>query len=226
MHLRSKVFMAALAGMGLIVSSASAATVHYTLDLQGPGLGNFALYADVSLGDNAGLAVFGVPLTGTVLTLDNASPQVTFAQKAGPPAFNGTVGFTNIRSADVGGLDPTVVGAQDTVNAAAPNNLVYGYGQTADSFAGQGFVPVFGEEGSPWAAHLLLATGTYDPVLGTLGFNTGSTDLVANVLAQEGSAAAPSADVTTQVIPFIPEPATVTLLGLAAIGIFGFLRRR
>ena len=69
----AKFLIGALLIGGLITSSASAATVTFSLDLTGAP-GTFTLTAGASAGDNAGMASYGVPLTGPILTLDHRSP--------------------------------------------------------------------------------------------------------------------------------------------------------
>src|SRR5262245_34308711 len=126
----------------LLASTASAATITYTLDLIGGAPGSFSLYGKCSTGDNAGIAIFGVPLTGHVLTLDNAAPSMQFGQKG---AFSGGAGFNQVRSADSAAPidNPTIAGGQDFTNAGAPNNLVFGIGQTAGSFTSDGWTTLF-----------------------------------------------------------------------------------
>jgi hypothetical protein len=142
------------------------------------------------------LAVYGIPLTGNVTALDHQSPKADFANKG---AFAGAIGFNILRSADGPAVNPTLVGSQDITNTAAPNNLIFNMGESAGSFATEvpPIVPLFGAEQPAWGAPLLIATGTYT---GELSFNTTSADLVANVFADVGASAAPSATVTTRVI--------------------------
>jgi len=202
MQFRSNLFAIALAGLGLVASSASAANVHYTLDLSAVS-GQFSLLATTSAGDSAGLAVYGIPLSGDVLTMDHLSPVATFASKG---AFMGPIGFSNLRSGDIAAstINPTLTGAQDTVSASAPNNLIFNMGETASSFVIEGITPLFGAEQPVWGVPLLIATGTYGGAVNSLGFDLSSVDLIANAFADAGNAAAPSATVTTEVIPFGP----------------------
>jgi hypothetical protein len=165
MRLRSA-FPAALAMLAASVLplGASAASVTYSLDLLSGGPGNFKLFAQTSVttGDNAGLASYNVPLLGTVLTMDNFSPYMQFGLKS---SFAGAAGFNMMRSADIttSTSNPVLTGAQDIANASAPNNLVFGIGQTGGSFVTAGWTPVFGgtEGAQVWNAPVLLATGTY-----------------------------------------------------------------
>jgi hypothetical protein len=228
--MRSKILLATLVSVALIASNAMAATVHYTLDLSVADV--FSVYAQDSLGDNGGLAVFGVPLLGTVTSVDNVAPQVTFAQRAAP-LFNGSIGFNTARSGDSPGsvVNPILSGSLDLTNANLPNNLVYHFGQTDSSFVGEGWTVSFGPEQEDWGLPLLLATGTYDSQAGTLSIAQ-TTDLIANVLASDTASNAPPASVTYEVIPLggsgpdVPESASITLFALAMIGLAGLRRRR
>jgi len=216
----------AVAAAALLAGSASAATITYTLNLSVPG--TFTLSAATSAGDNAGLAAFGIPLSGTVLTLDNVAPSLTVGQKG---SYTGAVGFTSLRSGDSASqlTNPLITGSQDAVNAAAPGNLVYGIGQSAGSFATSGFAPLFaGTDPQAWVSPVLLATGTYAGPASSLTFNLQSPNLAGNAFTASSGAAAPSATIATQIITggVVPEPATVSLLGLAMIGGLGVIRRR
>jgi len=212
-----KVFFAASAVLAM-ASVGSAATITYTLDLSTPG--TFQLKAATSNGDNGGLALFSVPLTGNVLTVDNRAPNVINSANFAP------AGFGQIRSGDITSAtaNPTIAGAQDVVNGPAANR-VYGIGQETSSYVLKGITPAFTPDATSdvaWTNPIVLAVGTYT---GTLGFNTQSVDLVGNAWSAVGSGTAPAATVVTQVIS-VPEPATVTLLGLAIVGGLGVIRRR
>jgi len=206
MHVHAKLFFAAVLGAGLMASSSKAATVTYTLDLLTPGA--FTLTAQASLGDNGGLALYGIPLSGTTLTLDHQTPKADFGSG---PAGNSPVGFTAFRSADGGGSNQTIVGGQDTINVA-PGNLISGFGQEVSTFALKGITPLFGAESVAWTSPLVIATGTYS---GDLGFNSASVDLVANVFLDAAKQAVIPADVVTNVLSgvlntpptVLPEPA-------------------
>jgi len=189
MHLRN-LFASMLVVMGL-ASAASAASVHYKLDLSVPG--TFTLTAAASPGDNFGLALYGIPLTGTTTALDHKSPKMDFG--TGPGGAS-PIGFTAFRTADGGGTDQTLVGGIDTIGAPA-GNLIRGFGQEAGNFAAKGITPIAGPEGDNWLTPLVLATGTYS---GSLAFNTSSVDLVANVFTEATGNAVTAATVLTNII--------------------------
>jgi hypothetical protein len=110
----------------MVTSISNAATVHYVLDLSVAG--QFTLTAQASLGDNGGITTYGIPLTGNLLTLDHRAPNGVFFGNFQP------MGFSNLRNpAPVDGLpavNPTITGGQ----ALATPNLIYGFGQSANSF--------------------------------------------------------------------------------------------
>src|SRR6266568_6095166 len=80
-------------------STANAAVVTFTLALNDDGFGNggaastpgsFAVYADVSTGDNSGLFAFGVDMTdGPISFIANMSPQGQFRKTGSPTKFVG-----------------------------------------------------------------------------------------------------------------------------------------
>jgi hypothetical protein len=216
MRVRSMLWLLALVSAGMLPSDTSAATITYILDLTAPG--TFTLKAAASTGDNAGIFLYGVPLLGNVLTLDNRAPLAINSANATP------VGFSEVRSADITSatLNPEVTGSQSAFGPAT--NLVRGMGQEASSFAAKGFItfdsPSDATSGTAWLNPIVLATGTYS---GTLSFNKNSVDLVGNVFPPIPTQAGyPQATIQTVVIP---EPATVSLIFLAPVGCIGLVRR-
>lgn len=207
--------------LALVVAAASqAATITYTLDLTGAP-GTFSLYGESSAGDNGGIVLYSVPLLGNVTSFDNMSPNA-FTQL-------GASGFSDIRTADAaaGGVNPVIGGAQNLVTGQVGARL-YGYGQTAGSFAAAGLNVAFKPDATAqeaWEAKALLATGTYT---GDLDFARSSVDLVGNVWNQPQGGEAPAAEVALVRLTdtgVIPEPTTLGLLGLALAGCLGIRRR-
>jgi hypothetical protein len=207
------------ASLVLLVGSAAsqAATVTYSLLLDDNGPNTFTLLADVSLGDNGGLALFGVPLLGNITSLDHKSPNAQ-ALLSGPPFFS-PLGFSLFRSAD---NNPTVGGTQDTFNATSV--LVYGLGQVGGNLATlPGVTSLVGLPEQPvFTAPLILAEGTYGSIAPS--FNTASVDLLANVFRGVGSRQVIAADVQTVVVPEVGTLAMMSIVTIA--GAFVAIRRR
>lgn len=204
MQLRLKL-IAALAASALAVSSSSAATVTLTLDLTGAP-GTFSLFADASLGDNAGIASYGVIMGGPITSLDHNS---TKSAAANSVSGFGTAGFTVLRSAD---NLTTLLAGQDTLTPTP--HLIYGFGQTPGSFAGLGltnFDPT--PEGDPWDAHFRLATGAYNAEEGRPELISGF-DTFSNVFVSDSSSAVTPAELVLQCVGLacggvVNEPPTV-----------------
>ena len=61
---------------GLACTQSFADSVVFTLEYE-TSSNTFELFADASLGDNFGLAIYGVPLQGSILTFNHRSPRAT-----------------------------------------------------------------------------------------------------------------------------------------------------
>ncbi|MEX2172342.1 MAG: choice-of-anchor D domain-containing protein [Pirellulales bacterium] len=129
------------------------ATVNVDLRVD-PG-GTYELYLDSSLGDNFGIASYGVELAN-IATLTHTSPRLGFATNAA--LKEGPAGFTQIRSADNVSF---VHAAQLNIPTPTPH-IIRGFGQEASSFAAQG-LSNFGnpQTQSSWGYPLQIATGTW-----------------------------------------------------------------
>ena len=163
--------------------------------------GTFDLYASASLGDNAGIAFFNVDLVN-ILTATQQSPK----------GLDDSLFI--VRGFDLGGGDLSGDGAmwagQSTASDDAPDNLIYGIGQTAGTFGTLG-----SPRGIPWDAPVLIASGTYSMNPASPWFGD---EVVGNVFTAEGEVDAAAADVI-----LIPEPVTLSILALGGLAL---LRRR
>lgn len=212
---------------------AIAATVTFSLELAVSGasddLGVFTLRARSSTGDNSGICGYLVELGGEVLNVDHSSLRSYSVNNN--TGQEGPVGFTAIRSADITasnhGQNVLVAAGHDLFEG--PSMIVYGLGQTAGNLASQGFTAVRASEGDPWAANIVLATGTFRLGSG-FGFVTDSNYAGAYVFQETGSTELLSANVVYRssgpsLDPDCPEPTAMALCGLAITG-FEALRRR
>jgi hypothetical protein len=222
---------AAAVMLGLPVSS-RASTVTYTLVINDNGSGattpgSYAVYADVSQGDNAGLASYAVSLFN-VSTLTNFSPK-TLYDLDGTGTTTKEAGFTLFRTNSVTGGTGSAQGNQNIISAIdSPGSvvLIYGYGQVADNFANH--APAGWTQDTPiiqpsWNAHLLLIKGTYNTAGPAPTF--GSGDNLASVFTANGSTAnAPADNVVLNTTTLVPDPSTGA--GILLIAMLGWRRRR
>jgi hypothetical protein len=205
------------------VSAANAASVTFTLDLSAGG-GNFTLYGETSAGDNAGLAAYNVALTNVATvnhnSLRNAAAESSDGSLAGP------VGFTLFRSADDtnAAVGPVLIqGSQDTI--APTPFIIYGLGQAPGDLTSRNIITAGSKEGDPWAAKMVIATGTYAAGGQFPDFDPTAAVLTSANLFNDnaGLAVTAAATVNTIVIP-IPEPGTLAMAGMSLIGLA--VRRR
>lgn len=196
-----------LLGAIILTAEAPAATVIFTLDIDQTA-GTFKVYADDSLGDNFGIASYGVPLIGSILTIDHNSPN---GFRVGGPV--GPVGFSFLRSADNDLVNP-ISASQDTLSPTP--NLVYGFGQAGGDL-GAAFPPYFAADQTVYLPHLLLAMGTYNKLGTKPDFDLASLDLGANTFDAAAGIAVSGAAIVTAVVP---EPATLSLLGLGVVALW------
>src|SRR5688572_14877918 len=108
MNQRLQQTMATFFAVVLTTSSASAATVKFTLDYDA-NTSMFDVFAEVLGSDNFGLSRYSVLLDGAITSLDHESPNLTFANG---PNGAGPAGWTLFRSADAGNI---ITATQDTV---------------------------------------------------------------------------------------------------------------
>ena len=199
----SIVLMAMIALLCFVGSAAQAATV--TLDLQADAGGTFDLYASSSQGDNFGIAYYYIDLVN-ILTATHQSPV------GNDVAMGGMAGFSGGRS-DLTG-DGALFAYQDTNSGNAPDSLIYSIGQTVGTRA------LTDATGVPWAAPVLLASGTYDTQGPAPWFGQ---EVLVTVFAFEWTGGDIPGLIEQADVVLIPEPAT---LGLMVIGGLAMLRDR
>ncbi len=187
-----------------------------------PATGTFNVFASVTDdGSNFGLSAFEMVLVPsgdvTLLTLENMSPEA------------GTYGFWNFRDA--------VIYENGTGYLSAAQGTIYAgtYSSTKDAKVFKRIGQLAGAgAGAEWDAPVLLASGTYSVGTqgGTISVNkpAGSTgaSILKNVTGTgwkgPGNEMAPSSVVPDVVeIPGVPEPATI---GLLVLGALGLIRRK
>src|SRR5882724_5104626 len=193
--------IAGVAMVLLLAAGARGAVVTFTLSIDDDGSGNsggsftpgsFAIYADVSQGDNFGLFAFGVDLVdGPIDFIANLTPQGQFRKTGSPTKFVGfSAGVTeDAASGKISGLPDLAKGI----------NLIpaYGFGQSGGDLnalkpAGYGnyFDSSPNAPGSAYNSHFLLGIGQYHGSSSNLSWQVGSVDNKASVYTANGGSTA------------------------------------
>ena len=208
---------------GLVAACAQASTVTYTLSINDDwtgayytpvaGVGKWAVYADET-GGGFGLASFSMGVANAA-TITNYSPRTIFND--GVDDY--PCGFSLLRSG--GGATP-ITGAQDKI---APLYIrASGMAQSAGDL--HNLRPDTYDENSKvqqaYAAHLLLARGTYNTASQVVWSNVEDDFSASCFTASTGNDTA-AATVGKSTVT-LPEPATMALLGLGGAALV--LRRR
>ena len=186
--------------------------VTFTISEGSGGQGTFDLFADVTGGTSFGIAGYEF-FFNDIDSIQNLSQRTVF-----DPGVVNSRGFNLLFSPD---NDPNLTGVQNSTVAAT---IVYGFGQPPGAFGAGSAVPV----GTPWDAHLLLASGTYsgdpnDIAAGGGGFGAGIVNLWRTNDGEGGSDDPTGVNVINEIIP---EPSSVILLGIGLAALVGFRRRK
>jgi hypothetical protein len=205
-----------LSALALLVFpiSAAAQTVTYTLTLGDngtgtPTAGSFAVYAESTPADNAGIFGFGIDLAGaTFNTFQNRAPGIIIETPSGSMQH---VGLTTAR------VEAAVTGkASGLHNFADPAMVpVYGFGQVGGTLPRPPGIIIqsLGSGTAPYAAKLLVARGTYT---GCPGFEATSPDNIASVWLNNTSRATEIANVQLRQESLVSLPC-VTVHSLASM---------
>lgn len=178
----------------VVAGTSTGATVNFILDLTGPD-GTFQIYATSSAGDNAGLMLYGIELSGPIVDLVQLSTAAMDAQNVSGDF--GSTGFTVLRLTDNHPDRPwSVVAAQDIFNSTP--HLLFGLGQRPGSLAELG-ISTSGRTTSPaWGQEFLVAAGRFDGDADLVDINLHGVT-VANVFTTDGQAFNEIANVTKEI---------------------------
>jgi hypothetical protein len=229
--------------VGLLLNPASTAGGGATSTRS--GVGSWQLYALDDSSTDFGISSYNIAMSGTT-AVNHRSPVSTINDVNGDPQ---TAGFNLLRT----GTNVNPIQGSQGLPGTTPF-LITGFGQTASDFitkstaidpaavtVGPTTSGVWGAYNSPVLSSPTLLTGQgfaaaaaavqagkkWVFIAEGLG-PAGVTDVTSAVVTIFSTAGGASSAATTSIIHLsdTPEPATLSLLGLAMVGGFGFIRRR
>jgi len=230
---------ATTAGAGVAASNTM------TVSSNRSGAGTFHVYAVDDVAGSFGIKSYNIKLNGVLTALTNRSPNGTWTDAddvSSPQGFNDVRTATFATGTTSGGQGPTnpvfITGIGSAKSDFPTNNTVDVSSAQAGGAAGQ-----WGTYSATLGANtsglingvqkyaVLLAEGAYTGAIPTVDLVTASSlgGTAVNLLSSQTGGAAFSVTQFSTLNPFagpvIPEPATLTLVGLAVLGMCGLRRR-
>jgi hypothetical protein len=204
-------------------------TVTYLLSINDNGsgvyqAGHFAIYVTDSTSDgNTGLASYNLSLANGT-TINNFSPRGLY-DNGTSTTTDDQIGFTLLRS---GANTSPITGSQDTIDYPNGVVLVYGFGQTAGNLANNEPGGSTGSDGNPtqasYKAVLEIAKGTFSGLAPS--FSNQANDTANDFVNNSGASTEPTSLAFSTNTLSTPEPGSLSLLGIGAMGMLARRKRR